>query len=609
MIRHKGKEPIREAVQRLDEKLWHQLAEVWRKAEEGIHEAQRSKDGHQQGTQHCLAVEENLSALIPDDWKGDRLRATDLFVLSAAAALHDVGKAGDTLDDHGHVSMREVRTRAQDFGLDEGQAEVVGWIVCAHNDGNLEALPPTPRFLGTAEVDVRALAALFKLADMLHTEYTRVSRQVVDFAGARGEDNPKTLFRLRVRGWGYDPQGRILLQATPKGVSDIEVIFTGFEMMRRDLEPLAPVLQAAGFPHEFALPELDETDLRLVAEAERRVHYRTLFGTKLLGHLECDGNSFVFIQEMLKQAQTQLKEAQIAPLGAMNQFAPLVSPSQHAQIDNPDVRQTRRNHQAGQTWRVAQMALVQMKPPTLLVREERLNPRPFPIPLARFFDRREVGQEINRFIIALLPPRNRMHGPITLIAQGHRGQTDQFTRLDADTFKAEFLVRLAQNDVLGGAADIVPPVGVNGALQLHPIELPVAQEDHLCPSGNQGVDLFQQGEVGVFGKVSLASLDDQPSDGQRPLLVDHADHQGQTAAPNGAPVHDQAEGTGCQTTQQGLDEGQEIDLGLHLLVVNPAREAFGSTVWMRAIGDMARYQRQVRTPAPHDATDQPGQGV
>jgi hypothetical protein len=271
-MKEKGKRHIRhEVLPELDKALWHQLEEVWRKAEEGIHEAQRSKDGHQQGPKHCLAVEENLSALIPDEWKGDRLTATDLFALSAAAALHDMGKIGDTIDDHGHVAMREVRARAQDFGLDQGQAEVVGWIVQAHNDGNLEALPSTPRFLGIAEVDVRTLAALLKLADMLHTEYTRVSRQVVDFAGARGEDNPKTLFRLRVRGWGYDPQGRILLQATPKDVSDIEVIFTGFEMMCHELEPIAPVLQAAGFPHEFALPALDETDLRLTAEAERRV--------------------------------------------------------------------------------------------------------------------------------------------------------------------------------------------------------------------------------------------------------------------------------------------------------------------------------------------------
>ncbi|MDH4136540.1 MAG: hypothetical protein OEW09_07485 [Anaerolineae bacterium] len=40
MQREKGKEPLREAVKRLDERLWHQLEEVWRLAEEGIRDAQ-----------------------------------------------------------------------------------------------------------------------------------------------------------------------------------------------------------------------------------------------------------------------------------------------------------------------------------------------------------------------------------------------------------------------------------------------------------------------------------------------------------------------------------------------------------------------------------------
>jgi hypothetical protein len=106
MPREKGKEPLREAVERLDERLWHQLEEVWRLAEEGIQDAQTSRDGHQQGTPHCRAVEDNLAALIPDDWKGTRLTATDLFVLSAAAALHDAGRAGDLPGDHGHVYLK-----------------------------------------------------------------------------------------------------------------------------------------------------------------------------------------------------------------------------------------------------------------------------------------------------------------------------------------------------------------------------------------------------------------------------------------------------------------------------------------------------------------------
>ena len=274
MVWKKSKESLREAVRRLDERLWHQLEEVWRLAEEGVQDAQRSRDGHQQGTPHCRAVEENLAALISDDWKGTRFTATDLFLLSAAAALHDTGKAGDSPDDHGHVSMWEVRDRAVTFGLDDGQAEVVGWIARAHNDGDLEVLPAGPVPLGVAEVNLRPLAALFKLADALHTDYRRVSRQVVELGGKQAEDNPKTRFRLRVRGWVFDDQGRIELYAVPKDWDDVAVVHIGFEKTRQELEPVVPALRDAGFPWELALRS-DETDLeheaRLEVEAEERV--------------------------------------------------------------------------------------------------------------------------------------------------------------------------------------------------------------------------------------------------------------------------------------------------------------------------------------------------
>jgi len=274
MVWKKGEESLRGAVRRLDEPLWHQLEEVWRLAEEGVQDAQRSREGHQQGTPHCHAVEENLAALVPDEWKGTQFTATDLFVLSAAAALHDTGKAGDSPDDHGHVSMWEVRSRALTFGLDDGQAEVVGWIVRAHNDGDLEALPAGPVPLGVAEVSLRPLAALFKLADALHTDYRRVSRQVVELGGKQAEDNPKTRFRLRVRGWVFDDQGRIELYAVPKDWDDVTVVHTGFEMTRRELEPVIPTLRDAGFSWELTL-RLDETDLEHEAgreiEAERRI--------------------------------------------------------------------------------------------------------------------------------------------------------------------------------------------------------------------------------------------------------------------------------------------------------------------------------------------------
>lgn len=88
-----------------------------------------------------------------------------------------------------------------------------------------------------------------------------------------------------------------------------------------------------------------------------------------------------------------------------------------------------------------------------------------------------------------------------------------------------------------------------------------------------------------------------------------ADHQGQTAAPDGAPVHDQAEGIVRQTQEQGFGEGQEIDRDVRVLVVNPAREAFAPTVQVGAIRHMASDLRQIGVLARGDATDQPRQGA
>ena len=69
--------------------LLTQIEEIWRKGK-SYHDAQ--KGDNIQGTLHCEEVETNLSKLIPDDKKDKELKRVDLFVLSAAACLHDIGK-------------------------------------------------------------------------------------------------------------------------------------------------------------------------------------------------------------------------------------------------------------------------------------------------------------------------------------------------------------------------------------------------------------------------------------------------------------------------------------------------------------------------------------
>ena len=69
-----------------------QIEEIWRNG--------RSYQGVQMGDNipdalHCENVETSLSKLIPDAKKDKALKRIDLFVLSAAACLHDIGKVVD----------------------------------------------------------------------------------------------------------------------------------------------------------------------------------------------------------------------------------------------------------------------------------------------------------------------------------------------------------------------------------------------------------------------------------------------------------------------------------------------------------------------------------
>jgi HEAT repeat protein len=261
-----GKKHIRnDVLPLLDKALWHQLETVWQKATAGILEAQKSTLGHQQGSSHVIAVEQNLSALIRDEWKGTKLLALDLFILSAAACLHDAGKVGDLPGDHGHVSMGEVCQRSQDFGLDTGQAEAVGWLVYAHNDKRLDALPAGPFSVrGSLQTNLRPLAALLCLADTLHCDASRVSPQVIKMLGPAAENHPVTLFRQLVRGWVFDEMGRIVIQATARHLTDIDIFHAGFESLRQEIEPINTTLATHDYPWEL-VASLDDSALRYQA--------------------------------------------------------------------------------------------------------------------------------------------------------------------------------------------------------------------------------------------------------------------------------------------------------------------------------------------------------
>lgn len=75
----------------------------------------------------------------------------------------------------------------------------------------------------------------------------------------------------------------------------------------------------------------------------------------------------MFIQEMAEQIQAELEETQVAAVSAVNNFDPIVSLGNHAQIDDPDIGQASGDQQAGQPRRVRDMTSVQVEPSALLL--------------------------------------------------------------------------------------------------------------------------------------------------------------------------------------------------------------------------------------------------
>jgi hypothetical protein len=262
----KGEKDLRQFIKG---KLRTQIDEVWRRAE-SYHECQ--KGDNIQGRMHCETVEKNLSRLIPDEKKKKDMKPMELFILSAAACLHDIGKvvpdgAGGWKSDHGKRAMDILLEEYDKLGLDKGQAAAVGYIVGVHNDGRLDELPDKPYVIGSEEIDIIKLAAVFRLADMLDTNYRRAPEIVSSIKFPNGEIPSKWRGRQAITGWYLDEKDRIILQAVPKP-EEIDAVLTLKAMMKEELALISPYLKLYDFPAE--LGELDLGDVFIKTHLEKK---------------------------------------------------------------------------------------------------------------------------------------------------------------------------------------------------------------------------------------------------------------------------------------------------------------------------------------------------
>jgi uncharacterized OsmC-like protein len=62
-------------------------------------------------------VEDNPGKLVPDDKKSNFFTPLELFLFSAAACYHDIGKSIVSKKRHGEIAMDEMLDRARNYGL------------------------------------------------------------------------------------------------------------------------------------------------------------------------------------------------------------------------------------------------------------------------------------------------------------------------------------------------------------------------------------------------------------------------------------------------------------------------------------------------------------
>ena len=148
-----------------------------------------------QGRRHCGRVDSHLGRLLTATNVVKRLSHLELYFLSAAAALHDIGTSRNNeivtyvkdlpfhvRQDHGLIAQHILTKsflRSKLF-LDREHARVVGEIVSVHDSGNMYLVTPDTEHLGfpstsrgSYEVRPRLLAGIFRLADMIDCSYER----------------------------------------------------------------------------------------------------------------------------------------------------------------------------------------------------------------------------------------------------------------------------------------------------------------------------------------------------------------------------------------------------------------------------------------------------
>ena len=302
-----GNKLLRNRLVENSSSLLVELENLWDAAQEKIHQFQEGKTG--QGAEHCYTVENNIGVLL--QYKIDNFKDIDLFILSAAAALHDIGKIrlqiSGTKFDHGQWGRKLLLDKeiSSNFFRENRKATAVAEIVGVHNNGQIADIPEEPFAIGPPpRVQLRSLAAIFRLADMLDTDYRRVPYLLEAIRSLRFVENPEVwIGRRSIGGWDFAKDGKsILLYVSPNSDNDLRIASACVDLLNENItESQQMYLQncptmywdkgikteTVNFPFRFQLSTKTTVDPELVRVKAKNEYLKNLCWD--LSELDLDG--------------------------------------------------------------------------------------------------------------------------------------------------------------------------------------------------------------------------------------------------------------------------------------------------------------------------------
>ena len=116
--------------------------------------------------------------------------------------------------------------------------------------------------------------------------------------------------------------------------------------------------------------------------------------------------------------------------------------------------------------------------------------------------------------------------------------------------------------------------------------------------------------MSLLGQVTFLALDHEPAERQGATMIDHTQHQADTAASDHAAIHDQKQRLLGKIGEQGFGNGQKPGFGGLPLVLEEAAEASDEAFLVGTVGGgMVGDGRKMGALGANEATDEGDEGV